>query len=264
MLPSHLAELTQTFQPAASNSGNSPTAVVIDTLRFTTTACRALEQGARSVQVASTVEQARQLASNLPPTPLLCGERHCHKIDGFDLGNSPFEYARELVQDRDLVFTTTNGTLAIGAVQHLPCITLAALVNRKAICQLLQTEPNGDVLIVCAGTDGQLTWEDVLTAGAIVDRLTTANKIVVGHDTARLAQAAWQATVNRIEDDRQLTTKLFMELSLSVGGRNLLSTGYQLDLQFASQLDTIDIVPRNSVSQPHVFIVAKVAKSSGH
>ncbi|MEO8269747.1 MAG: 2-phosphosulfolactate phosphatase, partial [Aureliella sp.] len=47
------------------------TAVVIDTLRFTTTANQALALGARSVRVSSTVEQAFQLAHESPGRPLL-------------------------------------------------------------------------------------------------------------------------------------------------------------------------------------------------
>ena len=249
------------LQPVTGNSCDPPSAVVIDTLRFTTTACRALELGARSLQVATTVEQARRLAANMSPNPLLCGERHCHKIEGFDLGNSPYDYTREHVHDRELVFTTTNGTVAIAAVQHLPCIALAALVNRQAICQQLLDNQTGDVAIVCAGTDGQLTWEDVLTAGAIVDLLSTSQNMVLGHDTALLAQAAWQATHNRVNGHSQLTSQLFTELSRSVGGRNLLAAGYERDLHFAAQLDTIDIVPQNSTAQPHVFTAAKFAKA---
>lgn len=256
-----MAQLVQTLQPATRNAYDLPTAVVIDTLRFTTTACRALELGARSVQVAPTVEQARLLAANLATTPLLCGERQCHKIEGFDLGNSPYDYTRELVHERELVFTTTNGTLAIAAVQHLPSIALAALVNRQAICRQLQEHQNGDVLIVCAGTDGQLTWEDVLTAGAVVDQLLASQDMVLGHDTALLAQAAWQATHNCVNGHSQLISQLVSELSRSVGGRNLLAAGYERDLQFAAQLDTIDIVPQNSPEQPHVFTAAKFAKS---
>ncbi len=193
------------------------------------------------------------MAAHLANPPLLCGERYCHPIEGFDLGNSPFDYTRETVQDRELVFTTSNGTLAIDAVQHLPHIMLAALVNRHAVCQRLHADTAGDVLIVCAGTDGQLTWEDVLTAGAIVDELLATDGFAIGHDTARLAQAAWLAATSGIKSATELPAKLFIELSRALGGRNLLSAGYERDLHFASQLDTIDIVPQNSKEQPRAF-----------
>ncbi len=260
LLPSDVSDVWRRQDAAAPTEPF--TAIVIDTLRFTTTACRALQVGARSIQVASSVEKALQLADSLPARPLLCGERHCHKIEGFDLGNSPFEFASDSVQGRDLVFTTTNGTLAIEAVQHLPRVLLAALVNRRAVCQHLQSAAAADVLIVCAGTDGQLTWEDVLTAGAIVDKLLMMGGFDVSHDAALLARAAWQATIGKLTVASELSPKLFSELSRALGGRNLLATGYERDLRFASQLDTIEIVPQNSALQPHSFTVAEAAKTS--
>ncbi len=55
-----------------SDWANSPTAaVVIDTLRFTSTACVALDAGARSIQVMSHIDAARQLASTTA-TPCCC------------------------------------------------------------------------------------------------------------------------------------------------------------------------------------------------
>ena len=41
------------------------------------------------------------------------GERDGKKVDGFDLGNSPFEYMEEKLKGKKIAFTTTNGTQAI-------------------------------------------------------------------------------------------------------------------------------------------------------
>lgn len=257
LLPSQVSDLQRTGQP--TDEVPTPpfaTALVIDTLRFTTTACQAFELGAQSVHVASSVEQARQLAAQLPTKPLLCGERHCHPIDGFDLGNSPLELTRELASGRDLVFTTTNGTLAVEAVKHLPSVLLAALVNRLAVCRYISQQTTGDVLLVCAGTDGQLTWEDVLTAGSIVDELLHSTNFQYGHDTALLAHSAWQATAQQTADERPLTARLEQELSRALGGRNLLESGYQRDVLFAAQLDSLATVARNSIDHPHRFTLA--------
>lgn len=264
LLPSQAAELSRLDDPT-----NQPaTAVVIDTLRFTTTASQALELGARSVHVSSSVEQAIQLAAELPTRPLLCGERHCHPIEGFDVGNSPLELTRALVEGRDLVFTTTNGTLAVDAVRHIPSVLLGALVNRHAVCQRVSASTAGHVLLVCSGTDGQLTWEDVLTAGAIIDELCRAENFQYGHDTARLAHAAWQATEGRnavaldavprdtkrpSEVALRRSARLEMELSHSIGGRNLLESGFQSDVHFAAQLDSLTAVAQNSSQNPLAF-----------
>ena len=257
LLPSHVSDLQRTSLPLdGEQTPPFSTAVVIDTLRFTTTACQALELGAQSVQVASSVERAWQLAAELPTKPLLCGERHCHPIDGFDLGNSPLELTRELVHGRDLVFTTTNGTLAVEAVRHLPSVLLAGLVNRQSLCHYIAQQTSGNVLLVCAGTDGQLTWEDVLTAGALVDGLRRLANFQYGHDTALLALYAWQASVQQCAGEKQLAARLEQELSRALGGRNLLESGYQRDVHFAAQLDSLAAVAGNSAHHPHRFTLA--------
>jgi 2-phosphosulfolactate phosphatase len=263
LLPQDVARLIQARQPVASHSpastGSSEisTAVVIDTLRFTTTACQALQAGAQAVWVAATVElaqqMAQQMAQQLAKPPLLCGERHCHRIAGFDLGNSPFEYTAQAVQDRELVFTTTNGTLAIEAVAEVPHIALAALVNRAALCQHLLQHTRGDVLVVCAGTDGQVAWEDVLTAGAVVDQLLKYAAFDWGDDTSRLAAAAWRASASESHASDRLRADLYGELSQALGGRNLLLSGYERDVRFAAQLDALHVVPHNSPTRPRAF-----------
>src|SRR5262245_43814035 len=70
--------------PAAS-------AVIVDVLRATTTLTVALQHGAARVVAAATPDEARRLSDRVPGS-LLCGERDGRKIEGFDLGNSPFEY----------------------------------------------------------------------------------------------------------------------------------------------------------------------------
>ena len=123
----------------------SALAIVIDTLRFTTTACQAFKSGAEELQVASEIDQIRSMrdaSSRAKDATALCGERHGHKIDGFDLGNSPYEYTSESVSGKSLFFTTTNGTRAISAAQEsgTTSVWLAALINRHAVAQRLHSE----------------------------------------------------------------------------------------------------------------------------
>lgn len=254
LLPEYAAPLFQL--QLAGPAGVYSTAVAIDTLRFTTTACQAIAVGARSVLVASSIARAQQLAVKRNPRPLLCGERHCLPIEGFDLGNSPLELDVSLVAGRDLVYTTTNGTLAVEAVAQVPYVLLAALVNRASTCEHLRRQTTGDVLLVCAGTDAQITWEDVLTAGAIIDELVGTGGFEVGHDAATLALAAWQSIQSQAASTKQLSQRLETELAHALGGRNLISTGYAQDVHFAAQLDSLNCVVSNSAHQPHRFAAA--------
>jgi len=149
-------------------------AVVIDVLRASTTIITALANGAARVRPMADVAAARASAAALGPGTVLGGERGGVRIDGFDLGNSPAEYARDRVAGRSLVITTTNGTAALAACRAAREIVVGAIVNRSAVVaavrRLAAAAADCDAVhLVCAGTDGAVTAEDVLAAGAILD-----------------------------------------------------------------------------------------------
>jgi 2-phosphosulfolactate phosphatase len=142
------------------------TVVVIDVLRATTVITTALAAGARRVIPCLEVDEARQIAARLPKNEvLLGGERHGLPIEGFDLGNSPADYTAERVAGRTLVFTTTNGTQAMRQCHQARRVLIGAFVNLRAVVAAL-TESES-VHLLCAGTNGAITREDVLLAGAI-------------------------------------------------------------------------------------------------
>lgn len=210
-------------------------AIVIDTLRFTSTACVALQAGTQCVRVISDIEQARLLAATTQPAMLLCGERHCVKIPGFDLGNSPLEYLESTVNQRELIFSTTNGTVAVEAVQAAEQIALGSLLNRSALTKWLSEHPIQRAWIVCAGTDGQVAQEDVLTAGALLDGLHKLAKVDHLNDSASLSLNAWRQV--------QLENRLLDELRAAKGGRNLIENGFTQDVEFAARIDQSNCVP---------------------
>ncbi len=222
-------------------------AVVIDTLRFTSTACVALRAGATSITVLSQIESARQLARSGQPPLLLCGERHCVKIPGFDLGNSPFEYTDETVHGRQLVFSTTNGTVAVEAAEPAQQVALGSLLNRAAVVQWILAQPPAPIWIICAGTDGQIAHEDVLAAGAIAELLCQAGCSVL-NDSAQLALDAWRQVAQ--------PHSLLERLRSARGGRNLIESGFADDVDFASRLDSLPCVPVRAEKNPAVFVKA--------
>ncbi len=77
-------------------------AVVIDVLRATSVMATALAAGASQIVTCREISEAIVLASRITPRPLLCGERGCKPIDGFDLGNSPAEYTSAARSGSDL------------------------------------------------------------------------------------------------------------------------------------------------------------------
>lgn len=226
--------------PAGWASPSRAAAIVIDTLRFTSTACIALDAGAAGLHVLSNIELARDLARTSEPAMLLCGERHCIKIPGFDLGNSPFEYGAATVCNRQLIFSTTNGTVAVEAVQSASPTALGSLLNRQAVADWLSRQSVDQAWIVCAGTDGQVAQEDVLTAGAILERLHRLGNIEHLNDSAQLALNAWHHV--------QRENCLLEELRMARGGRNLIESGFAEDVEFAARLDSLNCVPLRTIN----------------
>ena len=107
--------------------------MVIDVLRFTTSAAYALANGARSIILCETPEEAAAVRRQSADV-LLAGERNAVRPSGFDLGNSPLEFTRAAVQGRDLAWTTTNGTRAIAAcLSHDAHSADAGIPHRDAL-----------------------------------------------------------------------------------------------------------------------------------
>src|SRR6056297_2184178 len=146
------------------------TAVVVDLLRATSTIVAALSAGARGIYPAASTEEALRLAQSLGrEDTLLCGERKGVRIEGYDLGNSPAEFTRDVIADKRLVLDTTNGTSALLAVSEADRVFATSLVNLAATGRTL--EGTDDVLIVCAGREGAFALEDAVCAGALIAEL---------------------------------------------------------------------------------------------
>src|SRR5207253_7702905 len=146
-------------------------AVVIDVLRATSTMIEALANGARTIFPVATIDEAVRLGQNLDRTAtLLCGERKSVRIEGFDLGNSPFEFTDDAVAGKALVMSTTNGTRAVLCAADARRALVASLLNLDAVAQAV-AEDGDDVAIICAGREQRFALEDAVCAGLIAERV---------------------------------------------------------------------------------------------
>ena len=136
------------------------------------TICQALASGAREVVPFLEIDEALAAAEKAGARTLfLGGERKGLRIEGFDLGNSPAEYTAE----RD---STGGRCLSRRRMARGRCSMrdwrssrgCGFVVNLSAVVASLKDEPRIDIL--CAGTDGDETREDILLAGAIVHKLS--------------------------------------------------------------------------------------------
>jgi 2-phosphosulfolactate phosphatase len=207
------------------------TAVVLDVVRASTTIVSALANGARGVVPVATPDEARARARGWAPgTALLGGERGGAPPPGFECGNSPAEYSPERVRGRTVVFTTTNGTRALLALDGARRIAVGGFVNAAAVTSWVAEEP-GDVLLVCAGERSRFCLEDAVCAGLLVSRLESVGGPLT--DAARAARTLWDRYAN---DLRAM-------LADATWAQALVAQGRGADLPLCVAVDVHDVVP---------------------
>ena len=225
------------------------TVVVIDVLRATTTITTALAAGAAGIIPCLEIETAREQARQRPGPVLLGGERQGEKIEGFDLGNSPGEYTPTAVQSQTILFTTTNGTRALDRCQQATQVLVAGFVNLSAVANRLKHA--APIHLLCAGTDGKVSLEDTLLAGALVDRLfQQATEPNPANDEAIIAQAAWLQASQGAADIPWLTL-----LQQGLGGQNLVRAGLSRDIPICAAIDTCNVVPELNLQTGIITLV---------
>lgn len=223
--------------------------IVIDSLRATSTICQALASGAREVVPFLEIDDAIAAAARDNRDEIvLGGERRGKQIEGFDLGNSPREYTPAAVGGRQVFITTTNGTRAMHHARLASRVLLASFLNLTAVIESVKDEPRIDIL--CAGTDGQETGEDILAAGGIVHKLcrlpSTPERQL--NDAAAMAGGRWSELVAK---SQFLGCKVSEQLATAMrdtpGGCNLIEIGMEQDLVDCAQIDRLSIVPELDV-----------------
>lgn len=145
--------------------------VIIDVLRATSAICTAFHYGAKAIIPVATVAEAQAYKDK----GMLAGaERNAIKIEGFDFGNSPFDYMGEHVLGQTIALTTTNGTQAIEVSKDAYKVVVGAFTNISALCDWLVSQ-NRNVLLLCSGWKNRFNLEDSLFAGAMTSELVKRN-----------------------------------------------------------------------------------------
>jgi 2-phosphosulfolactate phosphatase len=232
--------------PAAFEFGQTDgRVVVIDVLRAACTLITALANGADRIIPVASVEEATITAYSTdaadrarnsgtggsPPDHLKCGERGGQRIEGFNLGNSPQEYTAEAVQGKTLIFTTTNGSDALLKALGAADVIIGSFTNLSAVVSRIRALTM-DTTFLCAGEQGNFSFEDAVCAGMFVDRLGKSGKSEMT-DSAEAARILY----HHFRDDlSSLMRKTF-------NGKVLVGLGFEADLDLCVELDVFDIVP---------------------
>jgi 2-phosphosulfolactate phosphatase len=214
--------VTVGFTPAERAA--APIGIVIDVLRATSTICQALAGGYETVTCVGEVEDARALAG---PGVALAGERHNVRIDGFDYGNSPREFAGDPHATTQLVLTTTNGTRALlAAAERCETVLVASLLNLDAVVEACRGI--SDVAILCAGVEGAFAIDDAYVAGRIAAALGGEP------DDSAVAAARLAGAFGTAEEG----------IGGGVSAANIRNAQLDEDIPWCAQESVLDLVPR--------------------
>jgi 2-phosphosulfolactate phosphatase len=153
------------FSPALFEADNHTDSIVviIDVLRASSAICTAFENGAATIIPVAEIEEAKMYKSK---GYLVAAERDGFILDFADFGNSPFNFTREKVEGKTIVYSTTNGTSLINLTRAAYMTVIGSFLNIGALTKWL-VKQDRNVLLVCAGWKTRFNLEDTVCAGAI-------------------------------------------------------------------------------------------------
>ncbi len=161
--------------------------VLADILRATTSICAAFQNGVKEIIPVAGLEQARELKEK---GYLVASEQDGKKLDWADFGNSAFNFTREAIAGKTLVYCTTNGTKAIDIAKQADKIVMGAFVNISALTEWLVRQ-NKNILILCSGWKNKFCLEDSLFAGALSEKLLAHPGFTTCCDSVHASMALW-------------------------------------------------------------------------
>jgi 2-phosphosulfolactate phosphatase len=157
------------FSPALFREFKNPEAiaVVVDILRATSAIVTAFMNGVSRIIPVETLQEAEEYKLKGYP---VAAERDGLVQPFADFGNSPFNFTRERVSGRQIVYSTTNGTQAIHEARDCARIVIGAYLNFTALADWLINQKR-DIIILCAAWKNKFNLEDTLFSGALAERI---------------------------------------------------------------------------------------------
>lgn len=221
-------------------------AVIIDTLRASTTMPTAMSKGITELYVAKEVDDTRLSAKE--NNTLLMGERGCIMLDGFHFGNSPTELMKQTeFENTKVSFTSSTGSRRTVDAIGSDILIIGSPINAKAVAKLLVELSEEDaskpvVLIPC------------FTEGSIIDHTITEDQLgglVIALELKNLGiDLPSELLVEVLYLEERLSEQSLKELYLETKhGQKLIELKFDDDLEFCSQISKIDFVPisRNDI-----------------
>ena len=167
---------------------DSAIVVVVDILRATSAICTAIMNGARRIIPVATLEEAQEYKSR---GYLVAAERDGMVRDFADFGNSPYSFKKEIIQNNEIVYSTTNGTNCIMMARKSYRVLIGGYLNLDALVQYI-TGQQRDLLVLCAGWKNKFNLEDTLFAGALAEKVLQDENYETACDSVHASVDLWK------------------------------------------------------------------------
>ncbi len=225
-MPTFETLLTPALLPLYPLEGK--TVVVIDILRATSSICVGFNTGVSLFRPVAHPEQALNLESL---GFIAAAERNGQKLDGFKLGNSPFDYLNPGLKNQKVAITTTNGTRCLHLSYEASEIIIGSFLNLEAVSQYCLAASR-DVVAFCAGWKDKFNLEDTLFAGALAQSLQS--HFVVECDS----------TLAAIDLYRLASSDLSGYIKKASHAQRFERLGIEKDIDFCMQTSLYHFVPK--------------------
>jgi len=218
--------------------------VIVDILRATTIITTMFHNGLEKLIPVKSLDEAKELKKK---GFLVAAERDGKKLDFADFDNSPYSFIKEKIQDKTIVYSTTNGTNTINLAKGSEKVIIASFLNLTAVSNYLINQQK-DVLILCSGWHGDYCTEDVLFSGALLEKLLQY-KFSSNCDSVNSSIDLWKLAKN----DLLLYIKTIFQY------KRLVSLGLENIINYCFKIDITEVVP---ILKSHYIVDLKKIASS--
>ncbi len=211
--------------------------IVLDVLFATSSIVAAIAHGASEVVPTLNGEAAMEASrGRADGSYVLSGELNAVTLPGF-AHPTPMSLLEEELSGKTLIYSTTNGTVAVAKSREADHVFAAALLNGEAMVAHIERRfANETVLIVCSGSADNFNLEDFYGAGYLVSLFARRSG---AHELTDAALAA-----RLLHDGSDAATCL----SASRVGQMMLSRGLRHEVVFAAQKSRFPVVVQLSGS----------------
>jgi len=203
--------------------------VVLDILFATTTMVAVLAEGAREVVPVLDESAARACAKGIGEC-VLAGELYAETLPGF-AHPAPLSLIAHGVRNKTVVYSTTNGTVAMTQAAGAARVYCGALLNaRRLVEHIVASHPRETVLILCSGSGNNFNYEDFYGAGCFVNHFS---EVMKGADLSDAAKAARDLYRQAKLPDALLECRV---------GAMMVKRGLRREVEYACRVDSLPVV----------------------